>query len=160
MLSVSKGNAHLTVRRYIRDAAHDGVTVQPGSVLFSDNERIYDCHNMESELDEQTMVHKFAAEYEPWGNGGVESVNRYTGTHIRDALIRGGAPDAMWPFVAEEIEHALVLGRRNMPFFCNIRPQLVLRRDQARMQRRLQVVATAGSGRPMAVRGHGRRCVG
>ena len=63
--SVSKSNSHLILRRYQRDAAHDGITVNPGSVLYTDNEQIYNTIALEDDMDDNTMVHKFSAEYEP-----------------------------------------------------------------------------------------------
>ncbi|MDC0525725.1 hypothetical protein OAO87_01905, partial [bacterium] len=108
---VSKSEYPTTTRRYYKDAAHDGVTLAPGSVMYSDNEVVIRSHMMELALDEQGQVHKFSAEYEPWGNGGIESVNRYLPAHMRRCHIDSGAPEELWPFSALDGEITLNITR-------------------------------------------------
>lgn len=98
--AVSKSEAASVIDLYHRDAAHDGVTIAPGSVVFTDNEKIFTSRKFDSKLSELGAVHEYAAEYEPWGNGGAESVNRYLPAMMRAAHIKGGAPDVCWEFSA------------------------------------------------------------
>ena len=94
----SKGRAASVTDLYHRDAAHDGVIIELGSVAFSDNELIFTSRKFEDKLSELGLVHEHSAEYEPWGNGGVESVNRTILILVRTAHIRSGAPDVFWEF--------------------------------------------------------------
>ena len=105
--AASKGEAAPVTDLYYRDAAHDGVVIDPGSVVFSDNEKMLTSRKFEDQLSELRAVHEFSAEYEPWGNGGVESVNRYLPAMMRAAHIKGGAPDEFWEFSAVDCAHLL-----------------------------------------------------
>jgi len=111
--AVTKAQAHIYVRRYELDAARDGIQMKKGSVLYTDNEQIYNSVLMYQTVDDLNKVHEFSAEYEPWGNGGVESVNRYVGDYIRCALKQGGAPSDLWPFAAIDSEVLNIVHERN-----------------------------------------------
>ena len=63
---------------YYRDAAHDGVVIPPGSVIFSDNEKIFSGRKFENKVSEKQAVHEFSAEYEPWGNGAPPSTSTWS----------------------------------------------------------------------------------
>ena len=108
---VSKGEAPACINRYYRDAAHDGVHVQPGSTLYTDNEQIFNSRSIESVVVSNDLTHEFSAEYEPWGNGGIESVFRYVPAYMRRCHIQSNAPEELWPFSALDAEHVLNITR-------------------------------------------------
>ena len=93
--------------RYFAEAAHDGVTIPEGSVMYTDNEAIFNSRRFNMVTDKRRLLHHFSAEYEPWGNGAVESVNRYVCEHVVRALITGGAPEELWDFAALDAEYLL-----------------------------------------------------
>ena len=93
--------------RYFVDAAHDGVKIPEGSVMYTDNEAIFTSRRFNMVTDKRRLLHQFSAEYEPWGNGVVESVNRYVCEHVVRALIIGGAPEELWDFAALDAEFLL-----------------------------------------------------
>ena len=103
----SKAEAPECADRYYREAARDGVKVETGSVYYSDNEKIFQSKRLFDILDKHGLVHEFSAEYEPWGNGGIESVFRYCVEGMSRAHIRGGAPDDFWEFSALDQESLL-----------------------------------------------------
>jgi len=97
--------------RYYLEARRDGVNIDPGSVFYSDNEAANKSQRLFKILDQHDIIHEFSAEYEPWGNGGIESVFRYVPVYIISALIRGGAPKAFWVFAALDAEEVLNITR-------------------------------------------------
>ena len=103
----TKAQAPEVCDRYYKEAARDGVEIKPGFVYYSDNEMIFKSKRLFNILDEHQLLHEFSAEYEPWGNGGIESVFRYCVEGMCRAHIRGGAPDELWEFSALDQESLL-----------------------------------------------------
>ena len=104
---VSKSEAPAKTEQYYLDAAHDGVNVVRGSVLYSDNEHIFTSAAMADVARRHELVQEHALEYEPWGNGSCESVFRYAPHSMRKMHIRSGLPDDFFPFSALETEDLL-----------------------------------------------------
>ena len=104
---VSKSEAPAKTEQYFLDAAHDGVNVIRGSVLYSDNEHIFTSAAMADVARRHELVQEHALEYEPWGNASCESVFRYGPHSIRKLHIRSGIPDDFFAFSALETEDLL-----------------------------------------------------
>ena len=105
----SKSDSHLAIDLYYRDAAHDGVIIPPGSVIFSDNEKIFTGRKFESEVAQKQAVHEYSAEYEPWGNGAAEHVNTVLPEMMRTVMNhRGDTEHIFWEFAAVDCAALLV----------------------------------------------------
>ena len=100
----SKAACPVVARRYYLMAQHDGVDIKPGSVLYADNEPIFKSFKLASVADDFDLVQRWSAQYEPWGNGGIESIFRWIPWEIRKMLERGSAPVVLWPLAALHAE--------------------------------------------------------
>ena len=103
----TKSECFASIKRYYADAAHDGVTIPAGAVNYSDNENIFKDKRIFDFCVDNSILKRFAVEYEPWGNGGVEAVFSYWVDWMRRLLARGSAPDEFWIFAGMRAEYLL-----------------------------------------------------
>ena len=107
MLVANKTACPQAVRRYYLLAKRDGVDIAPGSIAYSDNEPIFKSFKLAAVADELGLLQRYSAEYEPWGNGGVESIFRWLPWEMRKMHERGKAPQTLWVFSALHGERIL-----------------------------------------------------
>ena len=92
----SKDQSPAAVNQYYLDSKADGVDVDKGGVLYSDNEIVLNSAKMDDVAAEHSQTRGNSNEYEPTGNAGVESVFRLTPREMRKMHIRANLPDEFW----------------------------------------------------------------
>jgi transposase InsO family protein len=104
----SKADVDLVDRRYMAEAKRDGVDVELGGVLYSDNEQIFIAKHVQDNADAAGLVLEYSNPYEPWQNGAAEVVHRYHPHYMRKAAIQGNLPGGdFFPFLALWAEDVL-----------------------------------------------------
>ncbi|MED6336515.1 MAG: reverse transcriptase domain-containing protein [Actinomycetota bacterium] len=97
----SKAGVDKIDRRYIAEAKRDGVDIDIGGVMFSDNEQIFMANAVQDQIDDNMLVRENSNPYEPWSDGQAEVVHRYHPDCMRRAAITGGLPGGdFFPWLA------------------------------------------------------------
>ena len=102
--TVSKAKYPEIQDEYFLYAKYNGVDIDRGGMLWSDNEIVINSMKMDEVLAKHEQTRGNSIEYEATGNSGAESTFRILGHEMRKSLIRAGTPESgveqFWDFAA------------------------------------------------------------
>ena len=103
----TKAQSPDALRQYLIDSRADGVKVDEGGTVHSDNEIVLNSVAMKEVTDAEFQKRTNSNEYEPTGNAGVESVFRIAPNEMRKTHARANLPDMFWEFTAMDAQQVL-----------------------------------------------------
>ena len=107
----AKSDSPAAVNQYYLDSKSDGVDIDKGGTLYSDNEIVLNSIAMDDVAAEHNNNRGNSNEYEPWGNATVESTFRIGPAEMRKMHVRSGVPEEFWDFSAIAAEKLLAITR-------------------------------------------------